>query len=417
MDLNKAREIALGIAPELGTEEVGIESALGRVLAVEVAAANDIPGRYRSRWDGFALRSEDTAAASPEKPAVLDVASALVAAGDNRARDAAKSGCFRIMTGAVMPGGSDVVIPLEEAETDDERLLVRSPMQPGQGILPPWTDAAAGDLILKQGDVLTPVRLALAAATGIGRIAVRRRPRVAILATGDELRETGCESVGAAVFCNNVHLIAGLVSVGGGEPVRLGIAPDDPEVIFSRLKNVRADLVVTTGGMGGGSRDFILDVWRRLGVTVHFSSLNISPGKGSALGSHGDRIFLGLPGNPWAARIVFEEIASPVMRRLQGVLPFQTAIEARAAAAVENKKSFYQAYYGRLSIAGGVIFFSPADPKRGRPILPLMRNCPAYTVLSPGQSMVREGEIIKVKVPDLSLSALSVLYQVAFKLT
>lgn len=408
MDLKKALEIAIEVTPELGSVEVGIESAMDRVLAVDISAEHDIPGHFRSRWDGFALRSEDTAKAAPENPAMLDILPGLIAAGNFEARDAAEKGCFRIMTGAVMPGGADAVVPIEEAQTDDDRFVTNQPVQPGQGVLPPWTDAMAGDLILKKGDVLTPARLALVAATGIGKVVVRRRPRVAVLATGDELRQTGCRTTQGAIFCNNIHLVAGLVSVCGGEPVRLGIAPDDPELIFSMLKKASADLIVTTGGMGRGSRDFILEVWERLGVAVHFSSLNMSPGKGSALGSLGESLFLGLPGNPWAARIVFEEVASAIIRRLQGVSPLKTAIEARAAAAFENKKSFYTALPGRLDVAGGLISFSPVDGGHARPILPLMRNCPAYTILSPGQS-VSEGEIVKVKAPELSLGAWSLL--------
>ncbi len=408
MDLRKALEIAINVTPELGSVELGIESAMNRVLAVDISADHDIPGQFRSRWDGFALRSEDTAKATPENPALLDIVPGLITAGNFEARDAVEKGCFRIMTGAVMPGGADVVVPLEEAQTDDDKFVVDRPLQPGQGVLPPWTDAMAGDLILRKGDVLTPARLALVAATGIGRIMVRRRPRVAVLATGDELRQTGCRTTQGAIFCNNIHLIAGLVSVCEGEAVRLGIAPDDPELIFSMLKKASADLIVTTGGMGRGSRDFILEVWERLGVAVHFSSLNMSPGKGSALGSIGKTLFLGLPGNPWAARIVFQEIASAIIRRLQGVSPLETAIGARAAVALENKKSFYTAIPGRLDVAGGLISFSPVDPGHPRPILPLMRNCPAYTMLSPGQN-VREGEIVMVKAPELSLGAWSIL--------
>ncbi len=408
MDLKKALEIALEITPELGSVEVGIESALDRVLAVDIIAERDIPGQFRSRWDGFALRSEDTANASAENPAILDILPGLIAAGNFEARDAAEKSSFRIMTGAVMPGGADAVVPIEEAQTDDDKFVAGRPVQSGQGVLPPWTDAMAGDLILKKGDVLTPARLALVAATGIAKVAVRRRPRVAVLATGDELRETGCRTTQGAVFCNNIHLVAGLVIVCGGEPVRLGIAPDDPELIFSKLKNANADLIVTTGGMGRGSRDFIIEVWERLGVAVHFRSLNLSPGKGSALGSLGKSLFLGLPGNPWAARIVFEEVASAIIRRLQGLPPLKTAIEARAAAALENKGSFYTALPGRLDIARGVISFSPVDPGHTRPILPHMRHCAAYVILSPGQS-VSEGEIVTVKAPEIPLSAWSIL--------
>ena len=125
------------------------------------------------------------------------------------------------------------------------------------------SEARRDDLLLNQGDVLTPTRLALAAATGRQAIRVTRRPRVAILATGDELRGAGNGEESASIFCNNTYLFANLVRVTGGEPVELGVAPDDPEIICSRLEKVNAHLLITTGGMGQGSRDFIPEVWEK----------------------------------------------------------------------------------------------------------------------------------------------------------
>ncbi len=415
MDLKEARDIATGLASVGEAETVRLESAMGRVAAKPVAARSNVPGEFRSRWDGFAFAAGKAAGASPDSPVWLDIAEEVVTAGTAPGRIARgggpASGCFRIMTGAVLPRATDAVVPFEDAEVEGGRLVLKSPASPGQGAIPPGADARAGEVLLEEGCLLTPSRLAIAAALGIDSIRVRRLPRVAILATGDELRETGRPEEGPITFCNNIHLLCAVAKCCGGEPVALGIAPDDPDVIFSRIEPVKADLVVTTGGMGKGSRDFILEVWKRLGVKVLFDSLDLSPGKGSALGTLDGRIFVGLAGNPWSAQLVFQEIAAPAIRRMLGLrMPAHFHIEAKAASAMKKRTGLYRAFYGRLEMpGGGSVSFVPVepDPRRGR--LAQFREGLAYTVLGPELSGVAEGDTVEVRVPDLPLLAWAVL--------
>ena len=227
-------------------------------------------------------------------------------------------------------------------------------------MIAPGSEARRDEVLLEKGDVLTPTRLALAAATGREVLRVIRRPRVAILATGDELREMGHSDEPASTFCNNTHLFANLVRAGGGEPVELGVAPDDPGVILSRLEKTEADLVITTGGMGKGSRDFIPEVWKKLGLRTHFDRLNLVPGKGSALATGNGQIFLGLPGNPRAGRIVYEEIAAPVIRCFLGLKARgDFTLDARSLGRMTKKEGFYRAFEGVLEIRGRSCAFTP----------------------------------------------------------
>ena len=223
------------------------------------------------------------------------------------------------MTGGVLPAGADAVVPFEKAALSAKGLVLTGPLRTGQGVIAPGSEARREDILLEAGDVLTPTRIALAASAGIQVLRVIRRPRVAVLATGDELVGSGRGDECASIFCSNTHLFANLVRACGAEPIELGVAPDDPGVILSRLEKTGADLVITTGGMGKGSRDFISEVWKSLGLVIHFDRLNLVPGKGSALATGNGCIFLGLPGNPWAGRIVYEEIAAPVIRRFLGL--------------------------------------------------------------------------------------------------
>ncbi len=410
MNLNEAGALAVDLATPLGPEEVGIDSVLGRILAADVSTGRPIPDRNRSQWDGFAVASMETENAAPERPTSLEIFKSDVTAGGPQPAASGRGRCFRIMTGAVLPEDTDTVIRFEDAVESEGRLILTRPLKSGSGIVSPGSDAEAGEVLLKQGDVLTPTRIALAAATGKKDLPVFRRPRVAILSTGDELRDVGIDSEGPNIFCNNIHLLSNLVRAGGGEAVQLGIVPDDPEEILSRLRAVRAELVITTGGMGRGSRDFILEVWSRLGVTAHFHELNISPGRGSALGSGRGSIFLGLPGNPWAGRVVFEEIAAPIICRFQGIgITEKFSFMARAARAMEKKKKgFYQAFEGILKNSNGCCEFTPNKTAHAQK-LHSFRNGLAYALLEPDRMHVSEGEKVSVRIPDLPLLARAIL--------
>ena len=171
----------------------------------------------------------------------------------------------------------------------------------------------------------------------------------------------------------------------GENPSNSGVAPDDPDVICSRLEKAEADLVITTGGMGKGSRDFIPEVWKRLGLRTHFDRLNLVPGKGSALATGNGRIFLGLPGNPRAGRIVYEEIAAPVIRRFLGLKARgDFTLDARSLGRMTKKEGFYQAFEGVLEIRGRFCAFTPnrAGGER-RNKISFLRSGLAYALLEP----------------------------------
>lgn len=410
MDLKEAKAIAMGLAKELDREPVEIGLALGRVVAEPISASRDIPGNARSRWDGFALTSGDCESAEPQKPVILKIARGETTAGKKPGK-ASKGWCFRIMTGGVIPAGTNAVIPFEDAALSDEGLILTGRVAPGSGVIAPGSEARRDEILLEKGDVLTPTRLALAAATGREVLRVFRRPRVAILATGDELREMGRSDEPASIFCNNTHLFANLVRAGGAEPVELGVAPDDPEVILSRLEKADADLVITTGGMGKGSRDFIPEVWKRLGLTTHFDRLNLVPGKGSALATGNGQIFLGFPGNPRAGRIVYEEIAAPVIRAFMGLRAHgDFTLDARSLGRMTKKEGFYQAFEGVLEIRGRFCSFTPNRAGREhRNKISFLRSDLAYALLEPHDTNIIKGKTVHVKIPDFPLITWAIL--------
>jgi molybdenum cofactor synthesis domain-containing protein len=409
MDLKEAAKTAVGLAQRLTPEKVELGRAMGRILASDFAADRDVPGEARSKWDGYAVSSRDLASASRAEPTVLDIIPGEITAGKRASFPSGARKCFRIMTGAALPAGMDAVIPFEDGVASGNDLVFNEPVSSGRGVIFPGSDTGEGEILLKEGDILSPTRIALIAALGRNHVEVYRRPRIAVLATGDELRETYSASPDPVVFCNNIHLLSNLIRAGGGEPVFLEIAPDDPDVIFSRLEKAEAELVITTGGMGKGSRDFVLAVWKRLGIKVHFDRLNVSPGKGSALGTGDDRIFLGLPGNPWAGQVIYEEIAAPIIRSFSGIrTDADFTFEAMNAAEMTKKKGSYRAFHGNLKIRGGVPTFTP-NKGETQPGLSSFRAGYAYTLLDAEETFATEGQRIKVKLPDLPLIAWALL--------
>jgi molybdopterin molybdotransferase len=383
-------------------ESVRLEEALGRVLAGGVSSPWSLPREPRSRFDGFAVRSLDTSAATADVPAALEIVPGLVAAGYRPRRKTVAGKSIRVLTGAPIPEGADAVVRWEEAEVRGSRLLLRRFEVPGSGIASSGEDVQAGGAVLSDGDILTPTRLALVGALGFERISVYRRPSVAILATGDEVRELGRPLEGPWTFCNNRHLIAWLTSLQGGEAMHLGVAPDNPGSIAERLENARTDLVITTGGMGGGDRDYVLEAWRMLGVEVRFSRINLSPGKNSAFGLRGRQMFWGLPGIPWAAQVVFEELVSPLLRKLQGLKTEKPRILASLKTRLKNSPGFHKAVRGTLNLDSILPSFVPVESK-GISRFEELRGNFAYTLLDSSVVEVPAGSEVQVSFHDFPL--------------
>jgi molybdopterin molybdotransferase len=406
MDLLDAKKVARDLAVPLAPETVALDLALGRVLAADIAASGPIPPEPRSKWDGFAVRSADLAGAGPGSPVRLKVQPGAIPAGHLPEYVLESGECVRIMTGAPIPEGADAVIRFEDAAGEASEAAFHRVCAPGEGTSAQGSDIRTGEKLLAKGDVLTPARLALGAALGLDQVAVYRRPQVAVLGTGDELREIGAAPGGAGTFANNVHLLAWLGALQGAEPVLLGIAPDDPEAIAARIGKTRASLVITTGGLGQGSKDFSRQVWENLGISSVFREIGLSPGRGSALGTRERQIFAGVPGNPWAARIVFEEILAPVLWSFQGAGKMSPPLfRVRLAAPLKKRPGGYQAVDGRLDWTAGEGVFIPLPFAGGGSKLLQVRESFAYVILPPRVVEIEAGDMVEVRMHGLPFLA------------
>jgi molybdopterin molybdotransferase len=312
VDEARARILA-GLRPT-AAETVGLAAAWGRVAAVPVAARLTQPPRDVSAMDGYALRAADG-----KLGAVLAVAGSAPAGHPWEGR-LAPGQALRLFTGSIVPEGADAILLQEDATRDGERLTVNEAVLAGRHIRRAGQDFALGDVLVPAGRRLTARDIGLMAAGNHAWAAVHRRPRVAILATGDEIALPGDPIPSGGIVSSNAHALAALVAAGGGEAVVLPIAPDDRAAIAAAADGARScDLLVTTGGASVGEHDLIQEALAPRGLVVDFWKIAMRPGKPLIHGALGDVPLLGLPGNPVSALITGILFVLPALAVLSGL--------------------------------------------------------------------------------------------------
>jgi putative molybdopterin biosynthesis protein len=321
----------------LGGELVPLAEALGRVLADDVVAGVDVPAFDRSNVDGYALRAEETYGASEEAPRRLRVNPEEIVTGVVPRLPVGPGTASAIATGGLLPRGADAVLMVEHARIDGEALAVARPVAPGANVSFAGTDMARGELVLRRGTRLSARETGVLAAVGLGVVAVVRRPRVAVVSTGDEIIPPGAPPRPAAVYDANATLLADAVREAGGEPVPLGVVGDDEHALDEALaRGLRsADVVLLSGGTskGGGDLSYRVLARRSPGIVVH--GVALKPGKPVCLGAVGATPVAVLPGFPTSAIFTFHEFVAPVVRRLAGLGP-----EARDTVAARMAQRF-----------------------------------------------------------------------------
>ncbi len=308
----------LGTIVPLAPTELGVGDAHGLVLAEDVAAASALPSFDNSAMDGYAVRVEDVAAATEEHPVTLPVV-AEVAAGDTGAYALSPGTSIRIMTGAMLPHRTEAVVPVEWTDGGTARVTIRAKADHGHAIRLAGGDAKAGEVLVTAGTLLRPMHIAVIAAAGRGAVLVRPRPRVVVLSTGSELAEPGTPIVPGRIWDSNSFMLAAAVRETGCLAYRQAIVRDHPDEVLPAIEEqlVRADLMITTGGVSmGGEHDVVKAALQRLG-TIAFRKVAMQPGMPQGFGSIAGVPIFTLPGNPVSAYVSFQVFARPAIGALQ----------------------------------------------------------------------------------------------------
>ena len=309
----EARDLILRSAPLLGAEVVGLSQTLGRVLATDQISAWDLPMWDNSAMDGYAVRARDC-----HKGSVLQVRGYLPAGGA-ATQSLAAGTATKILTGAPIPAGADSVVPFEVAEVQGDAVCLLVQPLVGDHIREQGSDLQAGDCVLNAGTSLGPAEIAILASLARTSVPVTRRPRVAILSTGDELLALGEPLQPGRIFDSNGPALTAAVRKAGGTPIILPIARDDPATLRQQLREgLQADVLVTSAGVSTGDRDLVREVLHDLGAKEVFWKVDIQPGRPMAFAVTDRCCVFSLPGNPVAALLTFELLVRPALRRMVG---------------------------------------------------------------------------------------------------
>jgi putative molybdopterin biosynthesis protein len=327
---------ALRLRP-LGSEELPLSEAQGRLLESDVVVPIDVPPFDRSLVDGYAVRAADTFEANEDAPAKLELAAGAASAGLPPETEVAAGSALEVATGGVVPRGADAVQMVEHSEVEDDKLLLYKPVTPGANIQTAGADMRVGETVLRAGQMLTARELGLLAALGVGSVRVTKRPRVAIISTGDELISPGHGLEPGKIYDSNATTVAAAVRDNGGEPEFLGVIPDNEPALREACERCRRgyDAVILSGGSSKGAGDLtfgIIDGMARPGIIVH--GVGIKPGKPIVLASWEGIPVVVLPGFPTSAIITFNLFVAPVIRRLANLPVEEEAESVKARLAV-----------------------------------------------------------------------------------
>jgi molybdopterin molybdotransferase len=396
------RNILEAISP-LGVEKVNILDALGRVIGEDICAGRSIPPKNNSAMDGYALRAGDTAGASPEHPVRLEVVEDIPA-GVVPQKRIGPGQAARIMTGAPIPEGADAVLRMEDTKKDGTRVAIFVAVEKGRDIRYQGEDVRQGEAVIARGDVIRPAEIGMLASLGRSFIFVHQRPTVAIVSTGDELVDIDETSSPWKIINSNGYSLAALVKECGATPMQMGIARDKREDLIATFRAaMRADLIVSSGGVSVGDYDLVKEIMKEVGNQMQFWRVAMRPGRPLAFGVLENIPLLGLPGNPVSSMVSFQQFVRPAILKMLGHKNlFRRTVRARLAEGVEKTRGFR--HFIRAQIrrdADGYVVVTTGE--QGSGILKSMVRANGLIVIPEEADLVRAGEMVTVQLLDDSL--------------
>lgn len=388
--------ILASVARPVEAETVPLAQAAGRVLAAPVVSNRTQPPFPASAMDGYAVRAADAG----EAGATLRLAGTS-AAGHGFGGTVGPGQAVRIFTGAPVPGGADAILIQEDADAEGETIRVREAVEPGRFIRREGLDFAAGQTLLTEGLTLDARRLALAAAAGHPTVAVRRRPRVAILATGDELVEPGATPAWDQIIASNSLALAALAEEAGAQAIDLGIAADDHaalEAAFRRAREAKADLLITLGGASVGDHDLVQAALAREGLELGFWRVALRPGKPLMHGRLGEMLVIGLPGNPVSSIVCGLLFVVPAIRAMlgdpqAGADRSEPAILGRDLPANDGRADYMRA---SLALEPGKVPVATPENRQDSSMLAVLGRSEALLIREPHAPAARAGAPCRV---------------------
>jgi molybdopterin molybdotransferase len=384
------------VQPITANERVAVRASLGRVLGEDVVSTVNVPAHDNSAMDGWAVRGADLAAAG--ETVLREVGSAF--AGRTFDGEVRSGECVRVMTGAVMPRGTDTVVIQEVVRAASGRVVVPPGQQTGQNTRRAGEDLALGRVVLRAGQPLRPAELGLLASLGLAEVAVRRRPRVAFFSTGDELASVGTPLKEGEVYDSNRYTIYGMLARLGVDVIDLGVVRDDPAALERAFREAAAtaDAIVSSGGVSVGEADFTRALLGKLGEVL-FWKIAMRPGRPMAFGRIGEAYFFGLPGNPVAVMVTFYGFVRDALLALAGrtddySLPL---LRVPSATALRKKPGRTEFQRGILERGANGEWRARITGTQGSGVLRSMSEANCFIVLEHERGEVQAGDLVSVQ--------------------
>ena len=403
--VEEALKIILDSVNVLSNEKVELRVSLDKVLAEDVYAGLDIPPFHNSAMDGYALIASDTEGASSTHPRRLRVIEDLKA-GYVATRPLGSGEAIRIMTGAPFPPGADAVIMVEETKVEgeehkDEFVEILREVKPGENVRQAGEDIRKGEIVIEKGKVIGPAEIGMLASLGMDKVEVIRLPKVAILATGDELIKVNEALVPGKIRSSNSYTLYGQVLCCGGIPVDLGIVRDVREEIRTKIESgPGCDMLLTSGGVSVGDYDLVKDILAELGTEMKFWKVAMKPGKPLAFGLIRGKPVFGLPGNPVSCMVIFEQFVRPAILKMSGRIrlnrPEVLAILKEDIKKKPGRKHFLRAW---VELKDGWYWVKTTGPQ-GSGILRSMSLANGLMIIPEDAGEVKAGEKVRVQLLD-----------------
>jgi len=388
----------------LDLEKINILDGRGRVIGEDIFAPCNIPSADNSAMDGYAVRHIDIRNASKTKSLRLKILEDIPA-GKIPLKKIKKGEAARIMTGAIIPEGADAVVRQEDTEKDGGTVVIHCSVKQGEYIRLAGQDVQQGELVVKKGSSLRPAHVGMLAALGKAFISVCQKPRVAIMSTGDELVDIETCPPRGKIINSNSYSLAAQVLECGGIPVMLGICKDNKLDLLEKFKSaLRADVIISSGGVSVGDFDFVKNVMGEIGNAMHFWQVAMRPGKPQAFGAIEGVPLFGLPGNPVSAMVSFEQLVRPCLLKMQGHKNiFRQTLKAICTEEIRKTAGFRHFIRGIVKREKGKYVVSTTGDQ-GSGILKSMVTANALIVMGEKETKIKKGAQVTVQLLDDSLS-------------
>jgi molybdopterin molybdotransferase len=389
------------VRPSIATESIDLMLATGRVLATEISSQLDFPHWDNSAMDGYAVKFADVRSSTPKHPITLEVVEEIPA-GYQPKQEIQSGEAARIFTGAIVPQGADTIVMQEHTQVAQKK-FVKIQIAPTAKAFIRYRGeyARIGDPLLAVGTVLNPPEIAILAATGCSQVTVYRRPRVAILSTGDELVAPTTNLQPGQIVDSNQYAIAAFVHQAGGVPICLGIVPDDRAKLTAAMSEAisSADVVISTGGVSVGDYDYVEQILAELGGDIQIRSVAIKPGKPLTVAKFPTCIYFGLPGNPVSALVSCWRFVQPAIDKLAGIPAAQCSPKWLTAVTVQNLTADGQResyLWGRVELIGGEYRFTLASGGHSSGNLINLAGTNALGMIPVGVNLISAGAKVQV---------------------